>query len=309
MISIPLVSVVLPVFNASETIHDAIDSILKQSYANFELIIINDGSTDSSDAVIRSFSDERILYLKNESNRGLIYTLNRGLSSSKGKYIARMDADDISCPDRFQKQVDVLESNPSIIVCGTKIKTFGMRKATFSLQLPESSKAIKERLLLEVPFAHPTVMIRREVLLAYNLSYDIHYPSSEDYKFWVDLSSYGEFYNIQEPLLNYRISATQVSSSTKSRQIDSSVKCRRLYLQKMLGHIDLPDTVTLSTIQSLKPYFSSNKYLLPILYLSLERYTLTTFFQFVFSFAWLHFDSTLLARFLSRFIFKKSKLL
>ena len=119
-----LVSVILPAYNAQDTIAESIDSILNQSFRDFELIVINDGSTDATEKVIAQYDDSRIRYFANPGNQGLIYTLNRGLELSQGKYIARMDADDISLPARFEKQVRILEEHPEIIVCGPLIKVF-----------------------------------------------------------------------------------------------------------------------------------------------------------------------------------------
>lgn len=116
-----LISVVLPAYNVQDTIGESIDSILSQTFTDFELIIINDGSQDNTEEVIHAYSDKRIRYYRNEKNEGLIYTLNRGLDLAQGKYIARMDADDVSLPTRFEKQVKVMEESPNIVVCGTQI--------------------------------------------------------------------------------------------------------------------------------------------------------------------------------------------
>src|SRR4051812_24164992 len=102
--SSPAITILLPVYNCREYLHEAIISLLSQTFTDFELLILNDGSTDDTEKVIQSFSDNRVVYIKNESNKGLIYTLNKGVTLAKGKYIARMDADDISLPKRLQKQ-------------------------------------------------------------------------------------------------------------------------------------------------------------------------------------------------------------
>lgn len=121
----PLVSVLMPAYNAEVTVVEAMQSILWQTYPHFEFIIINDGSTDATRERILSVSDARIRYYENEVNQGLVYTLNRGIDLCRGKYIARMDADDISLPTRFEKQVEVMEKSPNIIVCGTEVSLFG----------------------------------------------------------------------------------------------------------------------------------------------------------------------------------------
>ena len=121
----PMVSVVMPVYNGSKYLKEAIDSILNQTFTNFELIIINDGSTDNSEDIIFSYQDRRIYYLKNEHNKGICITLNRGLDNARGKYIARMDCDDISMPQRLAKQVNYLERHRDVGALGTDIITFG----------------------------------------------------------------------------------------------------------------------------------------------------------------------------------------
>src|SRR5690606_13489679 len=119
-----LISVVLPAYNAELYIKEAIDSVLAQTFTNFELIILNDGSTDKTEEIILSYQDSRIVYVKNEHNLGLIGTLNKGMALAKGKYIARMDADDICFPERFEKQVAFLEKNKEYIICGTSAYRF-----------------------------------------------------------------------------------------------------------------------------------------------------------------------------------------
>ncbi|MCD7923839.1 MAG: glycosyltransferase [Bacteroides sp.] len=306
----PLISVVLPVYNAERTIAEAIDSILNQSYTNFELIIFNDGSSDSSDRIIRSYSDRRIRYVVNESNKGLIYTLNEGIKMSHGKYIARMDADDISFPERFMKQIAILENNPNVIVCGTLIEYFGEELKCISPLFPCTSNENKERLLLEVCFAHPTVMIRHSIFGDFNILYNENYVSSEDYKLWIDISDCGDFYNIQEKLLKYRVSNSQISNRAKPNQIKNSVKCRREYLRKILGEdIDLPLQINFSTIHRMRRYAGRNKYLLPILYMSLDKYNIVSFLLFLVSLDWLDFELSLNMRILARFFIRKSSLL
>ena len=208
-----LISVILPAYNVQDTIGESIDSILSQTFTDFELIIINDGSQDNTEEVILAYSDKRIRYYQNEQNKGLIYTLNRGLDLAQGKYIARMDADDVSLPTRFEKQVKVMEENSNIVVCGTLIEPFGVKGTEkIEMLLLEKSDDIKDCLFLRSCFAHPTVMIRKKVLVDNNVRYNLDYPYAEDYRMWIDLSFLGDFYNIQEPLLRYRLSEGQVLS-------------------------------------------------------------------------------------------------
>ncbi len=124
----PKVTVLMPVYNAEKYLKTAIESILKQTFSDFELLIINDGSTDGSEEIIRSFNDKRIRLFNNEQNLGIIKTLNKGLNLAKGEYIIRMDADDISLPDRLELQVKYMEENPGIGISGTQARIFGDTK-------------------------------------------------------------------------------------------------------------------------------------------------------------------------------------
>lgn len=282
-----LISVVLPVYNAQETIAEAIYSILCQTFVDFELILINDGSTDDSESVIGYFKDPRIKYYTNEKNKGLIYTLNRGISLAKGKYIARMDADDIAMPTRLEKQVRVMEQNSNVIVCGTKIKYFGVKKRNGEFMAPETSEENKAWLLEEVCFAHPTVMIRKDVLINNQIFYNPDYKNCEDYKLWIDLSEYGDFYNIQEPLLRYRLSNAQITQKTNTIQLENARRCRREYWTKVFGtDFDLKQ-IDIQAIRRHYKYENKNKYVVEILYLSLSNYSLLNLLYYLFSLDWI----------------------
>ncbi|GAB7225729.1 hypothetical protein VoSk93_49500 [Vibrio owensii] len=235
-----LVSVVLPVFNAEKTIKEAISSILSQTYLNFELIIINDGSQDSSDRIINSFDDSRIKYIINDENLGLIKTLNKAFSLCSGKYIARMDSDDISEDERISKQVQFLENNLDYVAVGTKIKyfsDFSFKKKDFIS--PEKHNDILNRMFLASPLAHPSAMLRKDILDTYNIKYRTNAKHVEDYMLWVELSEYGKLYNIQESLLNYRISPSQISSVYSKEQremaltIQNKLFCRLQSIYKV----------------------------------------------------------------------------
>jgi glycosyltransferase involved in cell wall biosynthesis len=128
----PYVTVLMPVYNTEMYLKEAIDSILNQTFRDFEFIVINDGSTDSTSDIIESYSDPRIIYLQNEKNLGVATSLNKGLSIAKGTYIARMDGDDVSRCDRLEKQVAFMDANPEIGVCGTWLETIGDRNEVWS---------------------------------------------------------------------------------------------------------------------------------------------------------------------------------
>lgn len=284
----PLVSVLLPAYNAQRTICESINSILHQTYQNFELIIINDGSTDATAQMILSISDKRIRYYENVGNRGLIYTLNRGISLSQGEYISRMDADDISLPTRIEKQVALMEKYPNVIVCGTNISFFGsqskLKSASNSFICFSSSSDFKQFLIKGPGFAHPTVMIRKSILDKYHITYDNNFLFAEDYKLWVDLSYYGDFYNISEKLLKYRLSETQISQPHNLKQIENTKRCRWEYLKMNLKpntYLLLKEGISINSIREVKKEIN-NKYILEVLYLSLSKYTFIDFLYYIF---------------------------
>lgn len=164
----PKVTVLMPVYNGEEYLREAIESILFQSFGNFEFLIIDDGSTDDSINIIASYTDPRIRVITNGENIGIARALNKGIELARGKYIARMDSDDISLPKRFEKQVDFLDKNPEIGIVGSWIKTFGGRK-TIILAHPCNPEMVRIFFLFDSPLAHPTVMMRREFLKKNNL--------------------------------------------------------------------------------------------------------------------------------------------
>ncbi|QDJ90694.1 glycosyltransferase family 2 protein [Acinetobacter haemolyticus] len=217
-----LVSVVLPAYNAELYIKEAIDSVLAQSFADFELIVINDGSVDKTEDVILSYNDSRIVYVKNEENLGLIGTLNKGMSLAKGKYIARMDADDICFPQRFAKQVDFLEKNPDYVICGTAAYRFYDDISDGKAFNPPLNDAnIRVRLFFNSAFIHPSVMFRADVIRDHHLRFSDDYKYAEDYFFWMDLLKYGKGFNLKEKLLYYRVvetSQTAVGNSNVEKR-------------------------------------------------------------------------------------------
>ena len=218
----PRISVVMPLYNGEKYLREAIDSILNQTYANFELLLINDASKDSTENIILSYDDSRIIYVKNEENLGLIKTLNKGFDLSRGEFIARMDQDDISTPDRFEKQVSIFEKNSKIGVCGTLFTPFGKDGKFKTIDHPELHKDIKIHLLTACVIGHPTVMLRKDVVE--NLRYDENYQAAEDYELWTRLVKSTEFYNIQESLLHYRIHETNMSVLENTTQIENTKK-------------------------------------------------------------------------------------
>lgn len=226
----PLVTVLLPVYNAELYIADAVESILKQTFRDFELLVINDGSTDKSSEIIRSFKDERIRLVENEINLRLIATLNKGIKLAKGTYIARMDADDISLPERLQKQVSFMETHPEVGVCGTWFEQLGNPGKI--VKYPEEDAAIRIMMLYQTPFCHPSVILRKEVLEKNEILFSPDFIHGEDYEMWIRLSSHTRFANLPEVLLQYRLHENSVSASNQSVQQEKTYNVIRLAFQK-----------------------------------------------------------------------------
>lgn len=208
----PIVSVLMPVYNAEAYLKEAIDSILNQTFTDFEFVIINDGSTDKSEEIILNYQDSRIRYFKNEVNLKLIKTLNRGLELVSGKYIARMDADDISELNRLQVQFDFMEANPDVGIVGTGFKTFKNNSNTLSNVMYKSShNEICFNQLYQIHLCHGTCMIRQVVLKINSLSFSLEYEHAEDFELFTRLSKHTKLANIQACLYQVRQHENEVS--------------------------------------------------------------------------------------------------
>lgn len=228
--SSPLVSVILPVYNAEDYVQDSIQSVLYQTFTDFEIIIINDGSTDKSESKILQFTDSRIRYIKNEVNLKLIATLNLGLELARGKYIARLDADDIALPDRFAKQVDFLERYPDYGLIGSFATLFG--NDTGILEYVREDLTIRYALLTHNPFIHSTVMFRNLIIKNNKLYYDNKQIHVEDYDLWLKILSFTKGKILPEYLVNYRLHSEQISSIYKDVQIHNARLIQKKYFNR-----------------------------------------------------------------------------
>lgn len=200
----PIVSVVLPVYNGERYLHKAIESILSQTYRDFELLIIDDGSTDDSQRIISGFADPRIRLLVNEHRLKLSGALNRGMTEARGKFIARMDADDIARPERLATQVKYLVKHQDIGLCGSWVKRFGACRPTVDKN-PLSPEEIKAYTLFECAFAHPSVMFRKSFFAKEQLRYNGEFYPSEDFELWSRAVHLFPCVNIPKVLLDYRV--------------------------------------------------------------------------------------------------------
>lgn len=219
-------------YNAEEYIAECIQSIIEQTYQNYELIVIDDGSTDNSVTVVESFNDKRISLIRSSHN--YIASLNLGLQRSSGKYIARMDADDRMFPSRLAEQVATMESHPSICVCASYMEVMGSQQITNS-GIQGFIQDVKAMLLLGNFIAHPTTMIRSEYLKKTGYYYKSEYIYAEDYKLWVDIAlEGGAFYIIPKTLIEYRISKSQVSSIYSDIQANATLRIKNELLQELI---------------------------------------------------------------------------
>jgi len=242
----------MPAYNAEKYLREAIDSILSQTFADFEFIIINDGSTDSTKDIIQSYNDPRIVYLENEKNSGICITLNKGLDAARGKYIARMDADDISLPERLARQVEYMDANPEIGALGTDIEIFGDGICPYVFHQLHTPEECKAGLIFNSCFAHPTVIMRHSVLETNGLRYNDNYRGLEDYELWWQIGKYAELNNLKKPLLKYRHHKGQETQNV-------SPKVRAAYLQFIINRMqDLKVVISKDDIQLMQHYGNGN---------------------------------------------------
>ncbi len=241
----PNISVIMSVYNGEKYLKDAIESILNQTYTDFEFIITNDNSKDNSQDILEEYAkkDNRIKLFTSKKYHGMVTCLNNMLSISKGKYIARMDADDISLPERLKKQIEFLENNPNISVCGAwyvNITVEGNKINT--VRFYETNDELFNNFVLSVPVANPLSMMNKSFLLKHQIKYKTEFIFCEDYKLWLDIFDRGgKFYNLQETLLYYRNHDHQLSKSKKELQDSLSRKISREYVEKIFQELKITD--------------------------------------------------------------------
>jgi len=222
----PLVSVLIPVFNAEKYIRESVESILGQTYSNIEILVVNDGSSDGSYSILKEIKDERIILL-NQENQGVAVALNRALNQAKGKYISRQDADDISFPNRIEKEVVFMEENKQVGLVGawaTVIDSQGKSKG--QLKHSVSNRKLQYDILWDSPFVSSTTMFRKDCLEKTGMFYEGN-DLFEDYSMWSSISRNYELANIPEILIKYRELSTGLSFTTansKTRLINQRRK-------------------------------------------------------------------------------------
>lgn len=239
----PFVTVLMPLYNGACYVQAAVESILRQTWHNFELLIIDDGSNDAGPEIIHSIRDDRIVFLRNSENMGVAATLNRGLAVARGRYIARMDADDMSVPDRLQRQVDFMEAHPEVGISGGWVRFFGFGAST-TLRPPCDMKLLRCYALFENPFCHMTVIMRKSMMQKHNLLYNGHYSRSEDYELWSRAIHCFSLANIGRVLVSAR---QHPASATLSNWQEMTVQTEKIQasLLGLLGIVPRQDEQSL----------------------------------------------------------------
>ena len=219
-----LISVILPVFNGEKYIGDAIDSILRQTHTELELIVIDDASTDRTREILGGYDDPRMCVLHNDNNSGIVFSLNRGLDVCKGKYVARMDADDIAMPNRLAEQLHYMKMHPEVIVESCWFEMFGA--VNTEVKYPESHNQIVCSFLFGNRFLHPGYFMNNNMLRKYNIRYREDMKYAEDYDFAVRAGMCGKLANVPLVLMRYRVHESQTTSIRKPEQ---KMVCRKIH--------------------------------------------------------------------------------
>lgn len=250
---LPKVSVLMSVYNREDYVGEAIESILNQTFVDFEFLIVDDGSTDSTFDVLLKYEkqDPRVRIIKNERNLGISASINKALDLAQGEYIARMDSDDISIRERLEFQVCFLDAHPEIIICGGELQYFGVNSQYLSV--PISDQEIRLQAFLSTPFAQVTVMFRRKTILQNNLRYDESLKVSEDYDLWGKILKLGKGQNLNKVLVYSRTHETNVSFEKKDLMVKMAHDVRRKYLFENLT-LEFSQSEISSICNLLSPY-------------------------------------------------------
>lgn len=227
----PLISIIMSVYNDEKHIKEALDSLFSQTLDDFEIIIVDDCSTDRTVQIIERYEDERIHLLRNEGNKGLTRNLNKAIEYIKGTYVARMDGDDICYPERLEKQVKYLEEHKKVMLISCRTKMFGEENLISRIKgTPEELKAM---MLIRPVLAHPGFLMRAELLTEYGMRYDESFLSAQDYDFAVRTAQRFAIAVTPEILLRYRVHKKQVSSSKTGEQMKNADRVRKYQLNRM----------------------------------------------------------------------------
>jgi len=237
----PNISVIMPVHNVEKYVSTAVQSILNQTFENFELIIIDDASTDMTYDIVNRIQDKRIIKLQNKTNIGIANTLNKGIQLANGEYIARMDGDDISKPNRLEKQLNFMESNPKLMISGTHMDLINNNGDFIKHQ---KKKIGKEEIEISLFFghtslAHPSIIMRKQLLDTFCLRYDSAFQYAEDFDLYCRATQYASMDNLGENLIQYRIHDESVSKKYHLQQQTDAKVALFLHLRRLKLPFDL----------------------------------------------------------------------
>lgn len=234
----PKVSVLMSAYNSEKYVAEAIESILNQTFSDFEFIIVNDGSTDKTADIIDKYAneDKRIKFINNKQNQGLIAALNSAWPLCSGEYVARMDSDDISLPDRFAIQIAYMDEHPECGACGTWIERFGPNVKPDTIVKYPSKMKLLDFVMQGNRVANPSTMIRKSVLDEHDIKYNPAYKYAEDFAFWAEISKYAEVHNLQQVLLKYRWHDGNVSVTHRKTQLECAERIRKSILSELLSN-------------------------------------------------------------------------
>lgn len=239
----PTISVIMPTYNSEKYISSAIESILQQTFEDFEFIIIDDASTDQTYDIICSYHDKRITRIRNQRNLGVAACINKGILIAHSEFIARMDSDDISKPDRFQKQVQFMNANSNLGISGTHMEIIDNKGKVIKEHLKKiGDETIKVSLFFgHTSFAHPSIIMRSRMMDMYHLRYDTAFQYAEDYDLYCRCSSFMTMDNYPECLVQYRIHPESVSQKYTQQQVIDAKTALYLHLRRLRVPFSLKD--------------------------------------------------------------------
>jgi GT2 family glycosyltransferase len=236
---VPLVSVLLATRDDASFLGEAVASILGQTLADLDLIVVDDASTDETPVLLDAIGDQRLRVVRNEDRAGLAASLNRGLDLASGRYVARIDADDVAAPERLELQLERIRAEPRVAIVGSAVVDVdadGRSGATHVL--PSGSRALRWHALFSSPFFHPTVLVDREVLAAHGLRYDEEFLESEDYDLWARLFAFADGANLATPLVRKRVHAGQASLRRSDLQESFQRRVALREIARVAPHVD-----------------------------------------------------------------------
>lgn len=228
----PMVTVLIAAWNAEDFMQQCLDSILDQTFQDFEIVIVDDGSTDCTSQIVRQNHDTRIRLVTLDANLGISAALNHGISIARGKYLARLDADDLALPDRLERQVSFLEENPHVIAVGGSMLEMHHGEIVGQI-LVEESPRLNCRLALGNQLKSSTVTMRMEALAVHHIQYDPAFANAQDYEIWTRLAAHGHLANQSELISVYRRHNNQQTTVHFARQVRLGVLAQYRYLRRV----------------------------------------------------------------------------